>query len=211
MTFSLKHAGAAALGLGLALGACSMPTNRSLNSLNQPVVERQNFTLDVAAGPGGLSVPEQQRVAGWFEAMDLSYGDRVSIEDPGLSPATRASIAELAGRHGIMVAEAAPVTPGTLPPGTARVVVTRSVAYVPDCPNWSAKSDLNYANAIYPNYGCAVNGNLAAMVADPQDLIRGQEGTGEVLIGGGTKAIDAYREQPTTGQGGLTQTASSGE
>ena len=32
MTFSLKHAGAAALGLGLALGACSMPTNRSLNS-----------------------------------------------------------------------------------------------------------------------------------------------------------------------------------
>ena len=156
-------------------------------------------------------MPEQQRVAGWFEAMDLSYGDRVSIEDPGLSPATRASIAELAGRHGIMVAEAAPVTPGTLPPGTARVVVTRSVAYVPDCPNWSAKSDLNFANAIYPNYGCAVNGNLAAMVADPQDLIRGQEGTGEVLIGGGTKAIDAYREQPTTGQGGLTQTASSGE
>ena len=28
------------------------------------------------------------------------------------------------------------------------------------------------------NFGCAVNGNLAAMVANPSDLVHGREGSG---------------------------------
>ena len=52
--------------LVLGLGGCAAPDfNRSLYSLNQPVVERTHYTLDVAAGPGGLPIPEQRRLAGW--------------------------------------------------------------------------------------------------------------------------------------------------
>jgi pilus assembly protein CpaD len=199
-----KIAGAIAISLGLALSGCGgMPTNRSLYSLKQPVVERTNFTLDVRTGAGGLAVSEQQRLAQWFEAMDLRYGDRVSIEDPMMSGATRDAIAQLAGRHGILVSEGAPVTPGYIDPGVTRVVITRSTAHVPGCPDWSAKSDMNFNNGTHPGYGCAVNSNMAAMIANPEDLIAGQSGSGETIVATSNKAIGSHREAAPTGQGGL--------
>ena len=202
---------ALALSLGLVRGGCGgMPTNKSLYSTKQPVVERSNFTFDVQTGQGGLAVSEQQRLANWFETMQLGYGDRVSIDDPMASAATREAVAELAGRHGILVEEGAPVTAGFVQPGFARVVITRSTASVPGCPDWSAQSDMNYHNATYPNYGCAVNSNLAAMVANPEDLIEGQKGTGETVIMSSTKAIDSFREQAPTGAGGLAATDTGG-
>lgn len=206
-----KLAGALALSLGLVLGGCGgMPTNKSLYSTKQPVVERTNYTFDVQTGQGGLNITEQQRLAAWFDTMGLAYGDRVTIEDPMASEATREAVAKLAGRHGILVDETAPVTSGFVQPGFARVVVTRSTASVPECPDWSVKSDMNYHNGTHPNYGCATNSNLAAMVADPQDLIEGKKGTGETVIMSSTKAIDSYREQAPTGAGGLANNASGG-
>ena len=197
-----KLAIAAALGLTLA-GCGGMATNNSLYSTKQAVIERQNFTLDVETISSGLPVSEQSRLNGWFEAMDLRYGDRVAIEDPGANPAVTNAVNELAGRYGIIVSETAPTTAGFLQPGEARIVITRSSASVPGCPDWSAQSDMNYLNATSPGYGCANNSNLAAMVANPEDLLEGQSGTGETVIATGTKAIDAFREAAPTGAAGL--------
>lgn len=204
-----KLAAAIAVSLGLTLSACGgMPSNKSLNSTKQAVVERTNYTLDLRTAGGGLSIPEQQRLAGWFEAMGLRYGDRVAIDDPSMSGATREAVTQMAARYGILVSEGAPVTPGYVTPGTARVVLTRSSASVPGCPDWSAKSDMNYNNATSPGYGCAVNGNMAAMIANPEDLIRGQNGTGETLVATSNKAIGSYRKMKPTGEAGLKQTSS---
>lgn len=202
--------GALALSIGFALAGCGgMAENRSLYSVNQPVVERTNYTLDLQSGPGGLSVPEQQRLAAWFEAMDLRYGDRVSIEDPMMSGATREAVAEIAKRSGILLSDGAPVTEGFVEPGMSRVVITRSTASVPNCPNWDARSDVNLNNATYPGYGCAINSNIAAMIANPADLISGQTGTGETVVMSSTKAIDSYREKALTGEGALKSAGSS--
>lgn len=81
---------------------------------------------------------------------------------------------------------------------------------MPNCPNWDRKSDANLANATAPGYGCAVNGNLAAMVANPEDLITGQTGTGETVIMSSTKAIKSYREKANTGTGELKAPSTSG-
>lgn len=205
-------ASALSVSLGLALSACAgMPENRSLYSTKQPVVERTNYTFDVQSGAGGLSAIEQQRLAGWFDTMQLGYGDRVSIEDPMMSPATRAAVSTLAGRHGILVSDGAPVTTGYVQPGAARVVITRSTASVPGCPDWSIKSDINYNNGTHPGYGCANNGNLAAMIANPEDLIAGQAGTGDTVIRRSTKAINAYDEQAPSGAEGLQSSGLEGE
>lgn len=206
-----RLAGAVAVSLGLMLGACGSGTladNQSLYSVNQPVVERTNFTLDVATTSGSLNYVEQQRITDWFDAMDLRYGDRVSIDDPMASGATRDAIGQVAARYGILLSEGAPVTTGYIDPGYSRIVLTRSTANVPNCPNWSIKKDSNYANGTHPGYGCGVNGNLAAMIANPEDLINGQNGTGETVVATSNKAIDAYRGQAPTGEGGLSQTAS---
>jgi len=209
---SRKIVGALALSLGVTLSACGgMPTHRGLESINQPVVERSNYTLDVAAGQSGLSIPEQRRLADWFAAMELGYGDRVAIEDPLKSPATRNAVAALAERHGILLQDGAPVTAGYVQPGNVRVVLTRSTASVPGCPNWSESSDMNYNNATSAGYGCSINGNLAAMIADPEDLIKGKEGTGETVVSTSNKAIDSYRNQAPTGEGGLVEAATGGD
>ena len=214
MTLFLKAPRAAgtalALSLGLALAGCGgMPGNRSLESLHQPVVQRANYTLDVTTGPGGLSFSEQRRLAGWFDAMDLRYGDRVTIDDPLQSGASRAVVESLVSRYGLLVGGDAPVTPGYVNAGTVRVVVSRSKATVPGCPDWSANSDVNLANATSSNYGCANNGNLAAMVANPEHLIQGDGSTSSTLVMSSTKAIDTYREAKPTGQSGLKDSTTS--
>ena len=208
-----KAAGTAlALSIGLILSGCGgMPTNRSLYSVKQPVVERVNYTLDVTTGSGGLSIPEQRRLAGWFEAMDLKYGDRISIDDPLSSPSTAAAVEALAGRYGILVSEEAPTTTGYVDAGTARIVITRSKATVPGCPDWSAKSDVNLLNGTSTNYGCATNSNLAAMIADPEHLIKGADGGSSTVVMSSTKAIASYRESEPTGEGGLAETGSKGD
>ena len=213
MTTKRNVAGALALALATTLAGCNTPgalDNTSLYSVKQPVVTRTSYTLDVATGYEGLSIPEQHRLSSWFDAMNLRYGDRLSIEDPLASGSTREAVARIAARHGLLLSEGAPVTEGFLQPGTARVVITRSTASVPGCPDWGKRSDINYANATAPGYGCAVNSNLAAMVANPEDLLAGQAGSGETVIMSSTKAIETYREKANTGAGDLKATSPSG-
>jgi len=216
MTFAhtsrMRQASALALGLALSLGLAGcggMPTNTTLYSTKQPVIERTNFTFDVNTTPGGLAISEQQRLNGWFETMDLRYGDRITVEDPTLNPAVANAVNDLAARYGLIVKGTAPTTGGALNPGMARIVITRSSASVPGCPDWSARSDMNYTNGMSPNHGCAVNSNMAAMVADPQDLLEGRKGSSETLINTSNKAINTLRDATPTGAGGL-QDASAG-
>ena len=72
--------------------------------------------------------------------------------------------------------------------------MTRSLASVPGCPDWRNNSDTNLGNGTSHNFGCAVNGNLAAMVANPEHLVKGEAGSGQTVVATSTKAIDAYRE-----------------
>lgn len=193
------------LALGFSLSACGgMPTNRSLESIHQPVVEKTNYTLDVATGPGGLASPEQRRLAGWFEAMNLRYGDRVAIDDPLASPETRTMVEVIASRYGMLLSHETPVTAGYVPAGTARVIISRMTARVPGCPDWSAKSDANLHNATSTNFGCSVNSNLASMVANPEHLIQGSSDSSGTVVMSSNKAIDSYREAKPTGEKGLT-------
>ena len=192
-----KTAGVAiALSLGLVLAGCgSLPSNRSLESIHQPVVERLNYTLDVSTNAKGIPLPEQRRLAGWFEAMDLKYGDRISIDDPSGSEATRNAVQTLASRYGLLISEDAPLTPGYVNAGMARIIVSRTKATVPGCPDWSTMVDFNPNNAVSSNYGCAINSNIAAMVANPEHLIKGEKGLSDTTVMSSTKAINNYREK----------------
>lgn len=214
LTIRTASASALAFSFALSLGGCAGLTannNNMIESIHQPVVERTNYTLDLSTGPGGLPLPEQRRLAGWFDAMDLRYGDRIAIDDPLASGATRSAVEAVASRYGILLSDGAPVTPGYVNAGTARIVVSRSTASVPGCPDWSKNSEFALMNETSTNYGCAVNGNLAAMVADPDHLVRGATATGQTTIMSSNKAIDSYRENKPTGTGGaLKETSSKG-
>jgi pilus assembly protein CpaD len=199
--------------MGLALSACGgMPTNRTLESVNQPVVQRNSYVFDVSTLPGGgLGVADQQRLADWFEAMDLRYGDKIAIDDPTDSPATRSAIEGVAARYGMLITETAPVTVGEVVPGYARVIVRRTVAEVPGCPAWKEKTDATLSNGTFSGYGCAVNGNMALMVADKEHLVHGARSTGDTMVMSSSKAIQTYRDAKPTGNGGITVKATSSQ
>ena len=209
-SFTRKAASLAALSLVAGLGACTTPhpVNTTLESVNQPVVQRSNYTLDLLAGSSGLNVPEQARLADWFETLDLGYGDRISIDDPTASPAVREDVAAVASRFGLLIENGAPVTNGYINPGNVRVVVTRSTAHVPNCPNWSGNHSGNLGNATSPGFGCSINANMAAMVANPEHLLEGAAGTGDTVVITSNRAIRTYREAEPTGAGGLPEVSS---
>ena len=201
---------AIALSLGMAAAACETPShqNASLDSVRQPVVERANYALDLDTDATGLPVAEQGRLVAWFESLDLGYGDRVSLDAAGASPSVRDDVAALAGRYGLLLSDGAPVTAGYVNPGHARVVVTRTRAYVPGCPDWSEQSTDHGNNTTHPGFGCAINGNLAAMIADPEHLLKGAAGTGETVVMSSNKAISTYRAAKPTGAEGLPEVSS---
>ncbi len=208
---AFRFGGAAlAISLGLALSGCGgIPTNRSMYSVHQPVVEKVSYTLDVTTSGSGLAYGEQGRLAGWFDAMGLKYGDKVYVDDPNANTATHNAVEAVASRYGILLGGEPPRTGGYLSPGTARVVIVRSKASVPSCPDWSSKSDFNPNNGLTSNYGCATNTNLAAMVADPEDLLNGEDTTGSTVSMSSNKAISAYRKAEPTGNGNtVSQTGS---
>lgn len=184
--------------------------NRSLDSVHQPIVSNKIFSFDVATLGGDLPPSEQGRLDGWFDAMGISYGDRIAIEDPSLygkGPAT-AAIRTMVERRGLMVSNAVPVTSGSVAPGYLRVTITRASAVVPGCPDWSRRNSSSDKNATSSNYGCSVNSNLAAMVADPNDLIKGSRNE-TPDPSAATKPIRVFRDREPTGKGELKQTATS--
>ena len=197
----------ALLALTAALAGCATPNSpqdqsRGVASINVPVVERADYVFDAAAPDGSLGPNESARLDNWFRSLQLGYGDTIYL-DGAYAEGARGDVARVAGQYGLMVSGGAPVTPGAIAPGSVRVVVSRTRASVPNCPNWSVKSQPNFDNASMSNFGCGVNSNLAAMIANPQDLVSGREGSGVGDSLTATKAVQSYRKAAPTGTEGL--------
>jgi pilus assembly protein CpaD len=204
------------LGLISTLGACQTPEAGAdrpaagLSSVNVPVVTRADYSLDLPAPDGSLSSPDAARLDGWFRSMVLGYGDMVYIDGP-VGYDARSDVARIAGQYGMLVSPGAPITAGPVPQGMIRVVVARTKASVPGCPNWSKPSTPNFDDASMSNFGCGVNSNMAAMIANPQDLVSGREGSGVGDTVTATKAVEQYRKAPPTGQNGLKDISTKGK
>ncbi len=178
--------------------------DQGVESVNVPVIQRADYVFDAAASGGGLVPGEASRLNSWFQGLNLGYGDAIYV-DGAYADGARTEIAQIAGYYGMMVEPGAPVTVGALPPGAVRVVVSRNRATVPNCPNWSVPASPNHQNRSMSNFGCGVNSNLAAMVANPEDLIHGREGSAVVDAQTASKAVATYRASPPTGTKGLKE------
>jgi pilus assembly protein CpaD len=174
--------------------------DRGVASVNVPVLTRADFVFDAAAPDGSLAPGEAARLNAWFAGLDLGYGDSIYVDGPY---GARSEVAQVAGNYGLLVSPSAPVTGGPVGPGNARVIVSRMRATVPNCPNWSVPAQPSADNRAMSNFGCAVNSNLAAMVANPQDLVYGREGSGVGDSLTASKAIGSYRKAEPTGTKGL--------
>lgn len=174
--------------------------NRGVESVHQPVVQRSDYIFDV---PGnGLDAVDGTRLQQWFDTIGLAYGDRISIDNSAGATASNQDIAAIVGGFGLFLSPGAPVTQGAITPGYARIVVSRPTASVPGCPDYRHASQPNFTAASSSNYGCGINSTLAAMVANPEDLVRGREASGP-NADTAAKAIRIWRNADPTAKGGL--------
>lgn len=182
-------------------GPVTARNNPSLYSVHQPVVQHHNFVFELDASGDTLSPAERARLAGWLDTIELRYGDRLYVEEPRDYPSSgaRAGVASLIGEYGMLLQTGpAPVIAGTPAPGQIRVIATRATASVPGCPDWSEDQILPTVRTS-SNYGCATNSNLAAMIADPNDLVLGQQGNINGSAQTANRAVRVYRERTLTG------------
>ena len=179
--------------LAAALSGCSGTVNRGLDSVHQPIVSRTDYVYDLPASGERLPVGDAQRLAAWFDSLRLRYGDRVSVDTQGTGPASRDAVAAVAARYGLLVDETPPLTQGAVAPGSVRVIVSRMTATVPGCPDFSRNRTTEFEGNSNSNYGCATNATLAAMIADPRDLVQGRSDSDSVVSNAAGRAITAYR------------------
>lgn len=207
MSRLIRIAAVGALGLCAAGCSTSQPqaltarSNYSVYSVHQPVVEHTNYVLDLRVDGDRLPEAELNRLAAWFHSIDARYGDRITIDAPRgyASVAARTDVSRVASDFGLLLAsESAPITEGEIEPGTIRVVASRASARVENCPNY-ANPGIDSPVRTDSNYGCATNSNLAAMIANPDDLVRGQEGSGQESAQVAGRAVGTYRQRVPTG------------
>lgn len=184
--------------------------NPTVYSVNQPVVQRVDYAIDLGAGGNGIADSELYRLSEWFESLQLGYGDRVFVDAGYGGERARQDVARVADEYGLLVSPGTPVTSGGGQPGSVRVIVSRSEASVPGCPDWADGSEINARISTSSNYGCAINSNLARMIADPNDLVLGQTHSGNGNAATASKAIRFHRDSAPTGTQGLKDTITKG-
>lgn len=219
MAHSISTLRAATAAAALLLGAGAVQAqpgakadiNRGVDSIHQPVVSRTDYVIDVGTTPAGLAPGEADRLSGWFDGLNLGYGDTITLDDPSgwRGGAAQDAVGGVVARYGMLVShEAAPVTAGHPSAGALRIVVSRAIARVEGCPNYSHGNAPEYSGSSQSNYGCATAVNLAAMIANPQDLVEGHayDRTADAQLS--VKAIKTYRDATNTGSSGLKETSS---
>ncbi len=90
-------------------------------------------------------------------AMQAVTEIRVLMQNAGFDPAS-------------VTVEAYQAPKSSTPP--VRIAYTRYVAQAPQCGIWPDNLAKTKANLNYPNLGCATQANLAAMIANPADLVQ---------------------------------------
>ena len=213
-SLSLK-ALAALAALTLPMAVHGLPrANRSVDSVHQPVVSNNAYVYDIqASSEGGLTPTEAIRLNDWFVSIGLAYGDSIALVTDGgyFSPALRDDVGDVVARRGLLVGEDSSAEAGQAPTGNVRLIVRRATASVPGCPDWNAKQETNMNLGTSSNFGCGINGNWAAMVANAEDLVRGQGTDSNLRTATSNRAISSYRDKVPTGTGELKQLTPGGQ
>ena len=175
---SLRVASVAAV---LLAGSCAAPMNDGTTfsndpAANHPITVAPHFTtlkVNFSAADAGLLPDDAAR----FEAFVADYVSRgsgsISISAPQSGDST-AIIRYFGTRLFEMGVPRSRILVGTHDGSDQRVEIG-FIAYAAStkpCGDWSKNLGETADNSPSPNFGCAVQANIAAQVADPRDLIQ---------------------------------------
>jgi pilus assembly protein CpaD len=170
----------AAIAAVLLAGSCAGPTKQgdgfsSDGAVNHPILVAPHFNsikLNFSAPEAGL-LPDD---AAKFEAFVADYLTRgsgsISVSAPQGADSA-ATLGYFGARLFNMGVQRSRILVGTREDSDSRVEIgfIAYTARTDPCGDWSEDMSTTYNNKTAKNYGCAVQQNIAAQVADPRDLI----------------------------------------
>jgi len=182
----MKHV-IVALGLCVTLAACGGFNGRE-NAMydarfRHPIaVDPQVVMLQIDAPRDkiALSVADKAALGVFADAYKSRGHGLLTIAAPSGSPNERTAVALVAETRALLSEVGLPQAAvgyaayrASSANTDAPLVLTyrRFVASASPCGNWSEDYAFNPNNELSPNFGCATQNNLAALVADPADLI----------------------------------------
>jgi pilus assembly protein CpaD len=145
------------------------------------IVSEQPTHLSVRVSRGSSGLTKRQRVnivdfLGHFRSaansrltIAVPSGSRNEVAAMAVVGEIRALAADIGFGEASMVIQPYHDEGRSQPP--VRLTFSRYVAEGPDCGRWPTNLGTTHRNLTYPNFGCAMQHNLAAMVANPGDLL----------------------------------------
>jgi pilus assembly protein CpaD len=219
------RSGAALLGLGLALGACTHTDTPAVDATasipddyrqRHPIaIQEADRTVNILVGNGrgGLTGPQRAEIASMAQDWMREGTGRIVIDVPTHTPNARAAADSLRAIRALLAADGLPgnaVAVREYRPSNPRLLAAIRVNYprltatVGPCGLWPDDLGPSIHNAgylenkPYYNHGCAVQRNLAAMVDNPVDLIQPRAET-PAYTARRTASFEKYRKgAPTT-------------
>ena len=188
-----RKAGAAVLAVALLGLAACVPTefDRSQRPVNAYAVDQVRMTRDLAYLPGqtALDPTAEAQLAAFIAQVAPQREDRVTVVGYGPLGGERARGTALA----LHARGVAPVH--TVMADAHRDAVTVSIVrtlYEATACQQTTPIREAAGGSFLPTPGCATAGNLARMIAEPSDLLRGRETTA-VEAGRAAAAVERYR------------------
>lgn len=159
------------------------PYNHELRHPTLISEEPENLNLPVGMNGPAISPQIEQAIAEYVAEYQADGTGAVTIQVPTGSANEIAAASTGRAVHYALVRSGVPrnqirIAPYSVNDHSAvaplRVSYLRVKAVVPSCGVWPDHGQADYRNADYHDFGCAQPHNLAAMVANPADLVRPQ-------------------------------------
>lgn len=161
--------------------------NGEVDDVYQPAMHYQRYPIQVAQGRVQMKVPTRSsRLSSAHEDGVARFAQEAADHQSGgvtiARPAGRTSADVIAGRV-TQVLNAHGISSGNIRHSTYKghgpVIMSykRHMARTAECGDWSEDVNTHTDNLPYPNFGCAQQHNLAAIVANPKDFVQPRTAT----------------------------------
>ena len=157
----------------MGLSACAQPFNGPENVTDPRLVYPITVSprMETLSVPYGALAPDMEDRLTSFARDYLEHGNgALSVAVPGGDESARRYFATRLSQLGVP-AWRIMITGADTPSRGVELSYIRYAADSPPCGDWSSNYADTSANMPPPNFGCATQHNIAAMVADPRDLV----------------------------------------
>ena len=164
------------------LAACSNG-GLAMDDTYVPAAHYERYPIEVTSGPvkmeissrhGTLQSFQINAISGFSRSASNSGSSRITVLRPsagGASGKVARQVYQVLLQSGMSPGMIVQKTYPGPSRGAVRLSYIRSIAVTKECGDWSEDMSNTSRNEPYPNFGCAVQNNIAAMVVNADDFV----------------------------------------